>query len=1050
MSEYVGEACAQVRVRRRPLMYVGPAQRHMDIDVRGYSSLFDSANIKQDNVMVHKSVGAVTVKPLIANRDNYIVESNKPNKNYIVTVPRGASRESTNEINKRVFRSYPNEFQLAARGGSNFGRGGYVEPGATPEDGDQDDSPRFRDQDLPPIFSADDGERYPVASWVLQDKASGNVEWFLMQEYGNFANEPFWVDLYKFEKQEPFGPKGDLEDRRYAVYGADRELHAYFGFRLGWTASEDIKNIDGSNLLRVKNNDNARIGPYDIIFPIDGTPFIYDHQGESNEEETSTRRYQYRDGFVVSEAPDASWTMTDDMDKVRLFFWVLRGKLVITSTHTDVPWVFPSNISPQASSDTRNRYQNFCIPPGKVCFFGRGFAWRMSFNPTEFNIYDNRGRDLEQQRGYHGKMRFLPLIERTEFPSGGQGGWRDYSNGRSSINIDSGRSGKHNFTILPDDRFRDPSNISDTSMLTYAFGWDVVTEPYFGLTASAAGDVTSMMIPVQGDIFKPKSGTSGNNPRDLVNAYLDSPSRNDDISSIDNLGSEFGFDTSISGINAAFQYKIPTVELNCRAPEFRFGSQSYTENISKRFASPVFWAMKGVHYTPAPPAPDWIDITNTISNISYETSCSDLQSFNQSMSVQVIVPKDYQFQDFELGDGTQTYTDSVGRDNFIDLFYSGVLEIEVAVGWLNSNETQEPALHGGEFGVFRGGAAIRNINVNGHAGKVAPMFRGLAYAGPLQQTFAYDTINLNCKDFLTVLEHQIILNSPIFDGLATDNAFYEVGMLGGLPRNLFDVRSASAARHILPMAFTFQNPKIKFEKNTKIIDAVKQIAQYFMHIIRSDPDGRIVLGDIYHPQEDVADGNNFGVAEIIDEQPLTHPSYEFYVDGGFGWKGQGGPPNPWQRCYETFNFDKSIEDQLTQLLILTVDRDDGALIMDNRALDLAAIENPNANNFIGYSKMGRYQQPALGDRKHLQQFKEAFAERVFTAPLKISFTTYGRPTLRALDIIGVYHTHDLNLNLPVGNDPPNFLKYRVLSVKGSIQWDDGKYQYRCDVTAEHL
>ena len=72
-------------------------------------------------------------------------------------------------------------------------------------------------------------------------------------------------------------------------------------------------------------------------------------------------------------------------------------------------------------------------------------------------------------------------------------------------------------------------------------------------------------------------------------------------------------------------------------------------------------------------------------------------------------------------------------------------------------------------------------------------------------------------------------------------------------------------------------------------------------------------------------------------------------------------------------------------------------------MDVDAIEDPDAKNYVGYHKPVRIYQPAFGEEKYVRLFQRKYAQHVFQSILKVNFMTFGRPTLRPLDIIKVVH-----------------------------------------------
>lgn len=1102
MAETVGNSFAIVRGRRRSYQYQSPYEREIDIDLASYASMFGAFNTKDSNIYIEPTVGAAIVKPLLINRSNYVITTQMDmdswNPNWTTEVPRGyvnelttTSSETQYEVLKRVWRSYPNEWQLARDIlDSGVLRGGYSEPWISnpfAQYWHNVESPKWSSELRFPIFMDYDtlqGTNINNISWVHQQNTDPNCEWFLAQEYGNFQNESFFIDLIKYQKAgEPGSIPGEKDLKyRYTVYKDGefastndvKEIHAYFAIRVGWKNArnklQDLKekkekSFDG--LYPVFNSEDVEVGPYDIVFPIDGMPFIYDHQGDAiaplNQETGSVEvnnlePYRYT-GFVASDAPDSSWILRDDVSHTRIVFYILRGKLILYASHApDKPWVFPLNISTKVSQRTQERYSNFYIPAGNVCILGRGFRFLFSYNPMEFDIMKN-GEDREKLDGCHAKVAFYPMMERQIYPDGNFGGWRDIYQTHLTEFIDNGKDGEHNFMILPLDGEKkvEDRNVADAPIV-YNFGCDISSNKAYAYHSS-------MMIGLDcKDVRAVPSGLKSKavNPRTLVNAYLRAPTVYESAAENDPIGSQYGFETHLTSGQADFLTKIPLVELRCRRPSYKSDSPTNGENtymISRRFASPVFWRFKAFHRVPTTIRPDWIDLSSLVLNLSYDFTCTDYITMKKTAQIQLLFPKAHEVAEYI----TETQINT--RKKLKAWFDKGNFEIEIWMGWFGSS-VEEPVLaESNGFGVFSSdetdvGSDFMTASVGGADAKCVRIFTGMARAGQMLQTYVRDTITLECCDYTQILEEQPIILSPIYDGNTSANAFLHVCQLNGIPHDMFDVVSVSAWIEALPMGYTFQEPKIKFPKNTSLLAAAKQIAQYFQHVIIPYPNGRIVLGDIFHSVPGAQDDSLYiGALKSIDELPLTHSSYVFYVDGYRDEIGGGGYcPNPWQRLYDQFNSTRSINEQMSQLLIVSVDRNDGALINDGTVMDVASIENPTTSgNFVGYSKPVKVDDPAFGDIQHINAFKRLMAKRIFTPPLSVRFSIYGRPTLRPLDIIGVYHSEDMGIKeilVDKGvqflsgsgyNDSDNYVQYRISSVKGTLQYDEARYQYKIDV-----
>ena len=1040
-SEFVGFATPKVILRKKQFQWIAPMPRTFDINMSEFITGPQSPNIRKENILIDQSVGAAIVQPLYVNRNNYIVSSSQPEQSrYKADVPKGAPAETTNEISKRVFRSKPTYFQLLKSKGV-VTVGDFVNPWEAPPD--NYNGPIWREEAHESNFSDPSLDRAPYTTWIHQTNSSPNVEWFLCQEYGNFTNESFWIDVVKYQSSSPQKVDDPQGYNRYIRYGNRKEILAYFAIRIGWDNIDPQEKF--SNVLNVKNQNN---GPYDIVFPIDGSPFIYDHQGEEilipdkNGTTERTKFVSQYNGYVADEQDNAAWMLKNDISSFRIYFYILRGKLIIKSTFAgENAWVFPTAHSTKSNENTRSRYENFYVSPGKVCLLGRGFSFRFSYNPLEFNIYENG-----KERKTHGLLTTYAMQERQKFGAG-EGGWAD---------IDGNLSGDKEclFVKIPYDKTRDPGNQDELEKdITKAFGFDVVTEAY-AQHGSAVNAYTSMMIPVNQN--EPSS------IKKLVDSYFRDAKANEDVGP--ESSQNYGLQVS-SQYNFKFKNRFFQIELRCQAPSFNSGADwMYTNGISKRFASPVVWRFRGDHLIPPLPVPIDYDITNYVKSISYSHTAADVSTIRQNFTIEVYVPKETTQPTHPIVGKTWTNADytfgTMTRQELLELLIGGVREVEIWLGWV-SGKTKDPVLVDGStpphmFDATRDfeNAMFPTLNSGGSPvsiGKRVRVFTGITRGGPLQQTYGVDTISLKCTDRMEILQGMPIINSPVYDGMAEDRAYMHICQLYNLPVTMFGVKSKWANHNILPMGYTFLEPKFRFDVNTPLLEAVKKLARLFMHVLRTGPDGTIYLTDFMFTGSGDFD---YGTMAMIDDQPLTHSSYEFFVDGVQNHSGSKMVPNAFQRIYDVFVSERSIEDQVTQLMLMTVDREDGSIIMDGTAFDTEAIENPDSPNFIGYSKPMRYTQPALGDKEHIRIFKNLVSKHVFQPPIQITFHTYGRATLKPLDIIGVHHSEKTMIDPQVVADKyagdEYFLKYRVLTVSGSVDHTDTKWGYRCDVVAEHL
>jgi len=1075
---WVGKPDIKVILKKQQYQWVLPDTKEFDINLSNYISTFDSPAFRQDNIFIHNDLGIAMVTPLWANRNNFIENINGPPSRYKVSVPKGAPQESENEINKRVWIARPtiNQSPFSIENGTVFKRPDqeFAEPGST-----TDLSDNILDNRYPgPIWAEEfhgstassdpTVKRSPPVSWVHQKNSNPNVEFFLCQKYGNFTNESFWIDFKKFRSEKPSNiPESEITDNsgktsRFNRYQSGTDLFNYLAIRIGAESNADVQSPKG----------------YDIVFPIDGAPFIYDHEGtglSADPDAPETQNKFLFQGYVASKKDDSSWILRDDIDSFQLMFWIVRGKLSIQSTFSNSIWYFPEDLANTPYQASEDRYSNFFVKASNICIMGRGVKFRFNFNPLEFNVFSSgREKGSNQASDYHGRFVVGPFPVRKEFATSKSGGWIDYDEISTENEL-----GFQNYTAIPFNKIdQETGNSVDT--VEQAYGFDLVTDKYDGANLPSAGFYTSMMMRVNtGDI---------GSIRQIVKTTM----RPIDFSEQSIYPPTGGPLFTISGSPLPiFTNQFLEVDLHCKEPSI--GPNA--ENISKRFASPLIWRLKGRMFVPPIPEAPEIDVTDFVTLISYDTNSPDLSGVEQNFTVSMRIPKQWEFDRINTGDAFDIYSNPakaqsktlgqvVSRQDFINLVLDGVRQVEIWLGWWGINRYEDDVLvnlPNGFNNPFSNSLFEKETETKDGSGTRVKVFTGMSIGGPVRESYGNDVIELRCIDKINILKNFAIVNSPFFDGMKVDSGFLKCCGLSGMPPDKFRVRSIWASREVLPMSFSFQEPLLKFADNSSIYDAVKRILSQGWHVLQTDPDGVMALTDLFY---DFNDTNLNRLADVQD-LPLTHNSYVYHVDGwadrsnfsggdttqieglspwtSFGEEGQlllngsSSNQNPFQRCYESLSFDKAISDQASDVGILTINRITGNFMKQNN-IDLEAIENPEAKNFIGYRKVLQQWTPAVGEKKELRKLVALYSLHGFQSPLKVSFTTFGRPTLRPLDIIEVVHQDPKTIIIKAGGSlTPGFIeltttriKYRVRKVSGEIKYNDNSWQWKMNVEGEKL
>jgi hypothetical protein len=1046
MARDVGTPSIKVELIKQSQHYAGP-NTEIDFSISDFYNDYGEFNIKSDNVYVIKELGVAMVQPLIVNRSNYLENSLKPRKTpYQTEHPAGPDYSETDEeINRRVFIPQKTLHQfMQSRSGLNL-KADYMLVGENWEYEWPYSGPVYFDALQPPPKGAK-----REVSWIYQDSAADNVEWLLVQKQPNFTNQSFWVEVSKAENvamnaDESDGTTSENEDgtiindhSRYYRYGG-KNIRAYFAITIGWVGSDFssessypvITNANNSYIYDAETNEGY--GPYDIVFPVDGYPFIWDFgsfeeidldgSGLSDQVGGNDGSWRYP-GYCASEMAQEEWKLKENIDNFKIFVFNINGRMVIkTSFSGDSAWIFPNNVESKVSEKTKEKYQNFFIPPGKVCIHGRGFSFRMSYNPMEFNIYSANG----ERKSPCAKLISRPIQERTTFPvyddSGNisgtkKGGFIDYYNYSHGNYVFNNRQ---NFLCIP--RANDTNHIYGFPE-GFGYGLDIMMNPLPNLSGNASFGYTSMMIGVDG--ADPHSMIG---PEKLIYTYTRPPKASEAYALTQPI-STMGM--SVSREDQQFETKLLEIWMNCMPPTMC----ATISNTSERFASPIVWRIKMKHYIPktSPVGPP-LDISKLVKSISYDSQVTDYDEVRMNYKIEVYVPKKYQFGD---GAGQYYLDDRINtREKLIDWLNIGVKDVIISLGWKNGDvDAIDPALNNPPYPFVKDGDRVR-------------VFRGMIVASPMKESYAEDIITLDCKDKMQILDDQKILNSPYYDGMALPDAFKHICTLGGLPKEICAVESLTAHNEVLGVGYNWTQPAERFETNTSILEAIRKVSRKFWHVLRSNPQGQIVLTDLNFSSTTSAGSADRQVT--LEELNLTHPSYVFYVDPSKKYV------NPFQIALNSVSINKDFMVRYTNIELMYVDKGlpgpDGeySTQIDNRSFDLESIENPSYPDFVGYKKPQRLIEPAFGSKAKARHAIEMLESHAYETPLVVTLNVYGRPTLRVFDIIQLVlpdTTDNASNHVYIKNKLERIIKLRVVSLSGKISLDD-PLKHSMTITAEH-
>ena len=1013
--EYMGIPNVKVILQKKPFQYIAPLV-DMDFSVSDFKRDFSDPSINEENAFFIDGIsgGAAMVKPLFTHRSNFVEGSFSPIPEN-VAVPNGAPLETEEEMNRRVFVPTPTLHQRLQRQGYDITDADYRYPGDT-ESWDKNEKGDYNG----PIWHSTPSKGEGNPFWIYQDSSGPNVEWFLTQKYGNFTNQSFWIEVHKkkmvtLDAEDVGGLEKGQANANSRHYRYKQQVKGYFAVRIGSQTP-----AGGFRDVRPCWNETPSIGPFDVVFPINGFPFIWDHSAMIGENDTGNDlrgSLMLFSGSAVSTMKTTDWILKDTEGSgesfFRLYFYFVKNRMIIKSSFSKTEWVFP-DAAGSFPTYLANRYNNFFMPAGRISLMGRGFQFRMSYNPLEFDIYNNNGT----LRVPSAKLTSRAIPERRDFPEGQVGGFVDlYQWKNSGGDINSVCEDCQCFFCLPNQN--EGGNI-EGEYESVGYGCDIISTPYEdpSISSITENSYTSMMIgtnaatPETGGLYYPDG---------LVWTRSRSPNSDEDALPEGEIGREYGFEYQILRRKAYNRYI--EIGMNCAAPTVGL----YTENTSARFASPIVWRIRAKHLVPNPIVTDELDITPFVKKMSYDSTASGLDDVRQTFNIEILIPKEGQ-----IGSGNE-YPQVDSRQELLNWLNTRRL-VKVYLGW-RFNSQNDPATEDPP--------EIFSDPLN--TSHRLLVFSGLSESSPITQRYESDVVKMKCTDLIQILEDQPIMNSPFFDGMNIEDAFKHICILNGLPEEMFAVQSLSAKDEVIGIGYTFLDPVKRFDNNTPIYDAIQNISKMFWHVLRTNPDGTIVLTDLNSTGKNPEES---GRHAVIDELDLTHDSFVFYADGLEA-------PNPYQRLYESYTVDRNFKENYSNLEVMTVSKESGAWIMDFETWDVRSVEDPDSNDFIGYRKPMRLFEPAIGGKEETKKLSKNLERHVFQPAIKINFSTFGRPALRVYDIIKVvFPDYDTNSQYRIpndasgGQDPVGEIKMRVLAISGSIDFTSDM-KYTMDVVCEH-
>ncbi len=423
------------------------------------------------------------------------------------------------------------------------------------------------------------------------------------------------------------------------------------------------------------------------------------------------------------------------------------------------------------------------------------------------------------------------------------------------------------------------------------------------------------------------------------------------------------------------------------------------------------------------------DIAPLVSHISDSWSAEDFHSLNHEMEIQCYIPIE----------STGAFNPENEEDfDLINLFNLGrktlplhdkAFYVSVSYWWENGIGHRYV-----ESNILNSAGGDPNIN------DVLIQMTGVAYGAQLTRSNNLLTMTFTVKDYMSVLENQMLFNSPFFDGVQDVQAVYELGKLAGFADESIEQRGidrrplgylrkvlddgnliaeqqfnyngeqSRSERYDLPGTYaSLSDPVMKFQNGESYESAVKRIATLSGKAVYFDRWGVLRL------ETPAAVTAAFAASDdTLDFIPVfDFVSTPIFRASNVPDPGEGGTNefifdptvHAAHLVYNSLSYQRSVEECANQIIIMSASNDirradgsrTGGFIIEGYTF-FDQIWKPESEGFIGYRKPLYQQEGGFGSVEGVRRAINIYAKKKFP-PVIMSFETYGVPGLKALDII---------------------------------------------------
>jgi hypothetical protein len=461
-------------------------------------------------------------------------------------------------------------------------------------------------------------------------------------------------------------------------------------------------------------------------------------------------------------------------------------------------------------------------------------------------------------------------------------------------------------------------------------------------------------------------------------------------------------------------------------------NEDFEDKVFENYVTPIATSWRLIILGGGKPFEDSVipfDISPLVSHVSDSWSAEDFHSLSHEMQIECYIP-------IESTSGVNPRDEQ--DPNLINIFNLGRKLLP-----LHDKSFYVTVSYWWENGVGHRWVEANIFNVEGenpNFNDVLIQMTGVAYGAQLTRSNNLLTMSFTVKDYMSVLENQLLFNSPFFDAVQDVQAVYELGKLAGLADEssgglgvdrrplgylrkvmndgdrvgdrlfTYNGEKSRSERFDLPGTYaSLAEPSVKFQNGESYENAVKRIAQLA---------GKTVYFDRWGVLRLETPAALTAVFSSANEDIEFTPVFDFVSTpivrtSNIPDPGEGGTEDfvfdptvhAAHLVYNALTYQRSVEECANQIIIMSASNDirnadgsrTGGFIVEGYTF-FDQIWKPESEGFIGYRKPLYQQEGAFGSVQGVRNAIGIYAKKKFP-PVIMSFETYGVPGLKALDII---------------------------------------------------